>query len=382
MTGSALRKYAQQHGLACSGGWAYGKLCGCFAVLDEGQGWKRLRIYLHPPARADEDRDAQVLRVLGDCDRKAFRLKDRQYNGLSRRGDGRKPSPLRGDRAIQIVDGFAQLVFHDTFGTMKRMARYVDEVLPKLEGLVSEGGCCAHCGAPMGEDVRLLQVDGEPLPVHDCCARAVMEQIQIEDDEPRPGSVLMGILGALAGAVLGAVPTALTMALGYVSALCGLITGMLANFFYGKFGGKRGIVRIPIVLLALVLGAGLGQVGGYTLNFVQEYGKMEDNSGASRAEFVRYCWEEYLLYDQETVLGIEYDREVAKLDPAEMEDVMTREEFIRYYYNAEIQAARLEMRDAFAKDYMQNLVFALLGCVGLFAKIHWQEGRRRVRELD
>lgn len=72
MIGSAMRRYAHKHGLTCSGGWAYGRLGGCLVILDEGWGWKRLRIYLYPPARVDESRDAQILRALGNCDRRAL----------------------------------------------------------------------------------------------------------------------------------------------------------------------------------------------------------------------------------------------------------------------------------------------------------------------
>lgn len=366
MVGIAMRRYAREHNLNCDGGYAYGRLNGRYVILDEGDYFKRLRIYLYPPA-PDPDAEAQIAArvqaALEDCDRKAYRLKARN--------------------AIAVQRGFAVLTFKDASGSMKYVDRYIQEQMPRLDGVVSGGDRCACCGGMLEGDVRFVELDGVVQPVHAACAGGLAVRVADEEQAKAPGSVLMGILGALLGAVIGAIPWALTFLLGYISAIFGFAISMLADYFYGKLHGRRGAVRIIVVALAVILGISLGQVGGYTLSFARDY---DDFGGqavirTSRAEFVRYCWEEYLLYDQNTVLGIEYDRLVADLSEAELEDCMTREEFIEAYYDPEIESARREMRAEFGKNYMLGLFMGALGFLGSVRRLQ-SKSRRRVRELS
>ena len=64
MVGMAMRRYARKHKLNCDGGYVYGKINGRYVILDEGYGFKRLRIYLYPPAPDPEAESKVAQRVL------------------------------------------------------------------------------------------------------------------------------------------------------------------------------------------------------------------------------------------------------------------------------------------------------------------------------
>ena len=366
MVGRAMRRYAQEKGLSCNGGYAYDKLNGRYVILDEGDSFKRLRIYLYPPApdpEAERQVAERVQAVLEDCDRKALKLKGR--------------------KAIAVERGFAVLTFADITGSMKYVDRYIQEQMPRLDGVVSGGDRCACCGEMLEGDVRFVELDGVVQPVHAACAGGLAVRVENEEQAKGPGSIPMGILGALLGAVIGAIPWALTFLMGYISAIFGFAISMLADFFYGKFHGRRGAVRIIVVALAVLRGISLGQVGGYTLSFAKDYDALggEETLQVTCAEFVRCCWEECLLYDQNTALGIEYDRQVANLSAAELENCMTREEFIETYFNPEIETVRRDMRAEFGKTYLLGLFMGALGFLGSIRRLQ-SKSRRRVRELN
>lgn len=366
MVGMAMRRYARKHKLNCDGGYVYGKINGRYVILDEGYGFKRLRIYLYPPApdpEAESKVAQRVLDVLEDCDRKALMLK--------------------GKGAIAVQRGFAVLTFGDVTGSMKYVDRYIHKVMPGLDAVVSGGDRCACCGAVLEKDVRFVELDGVVQPVHAACATGLAGRVEDEEQAKGPGSILAGILGALLGAVLGAIPWALTFMAGYIAVVFGIVISLLADFFYGKFHGRRGAVRLIIVALAVVLGISLGQAGGYTLLFAKNYDAIGGKAAEiSRAGYVRFSWEEFLLYDQNTVLGIEYDRQIANLSEDELEDCMTREEFIETYYSLDIENYRLDMRAEFRKNYLLGLFMGLLGFLGSIRRLQNKNRRRRVRELN
>jgi len=194
------------------------------------------------------------------------------------------------------------------------------------------------------------------------------------------GSIAKGALGALIGAAIGAVPWAFLLVMGYVSALAGFLIAWLSSGFYDKFGGRRGGLKLVIVAVALVVGILLGQIVGYTLEFAQLYAKEGlAESGKSRGEFVQQTWEYYLLYDQETALRLEYEREIAKLPPEERtgEEVMTAEEFIENYYDTEVDELREELRDDFKTNGLMGLFYGLLGTIGLFVRMYRENKQRK-----
>jgi len=367
MIGTEIRKYAKEKGMTCDAGIAYGKINGRYISMLDGEGTKTVRIYLYPPVENGEEfaeRDAQILRALTDCDLKEFRL--------HRKG------------AVSLERGFAKLVFFDTMGTMKRIVRYLDEVMPGLDALELDTERCAYCGAPLDGDADYAELDGNILPLHTACVQQLSELVNVADEESRTGgSIAKGTLGALLGALGGAAAYALVFMLGYIAALAGLLIALFSSKLYDKFGGKKSKWKIAIVAVMLVLGVLLGQMAGYTMMFSGWYDESGYAEEYSRVNYVAECWETYLLLDQETALGRQYDRLMADVPEAELESGlhMSRELFIRTYYDNEVDTYRAEMQDEFNRNLMLGLFYGLLGCTGELLRVHRQTRSRRLRDV-
>ncbi|MBQ8506866.1 MAG: hypothetical protein IJ466_05500 [Clostridia bacterium] len=366
MIGTAIRKFAKERGLTCDNGFAYGTLHGLHVFMNEGEGWKAIYIYLHPPVEntvENAELCARVIHTLSDCDLKEARL--------HREG------------AISTDGGFARLVFHDTIGTMKRIEHYLDEKLPGLAALGIDSNRCAWCGEPLDGDLRYSQLNACVLPVHSGCVQELSSQVErIEEEDRSKGSVVRGAVGAVIGAVIGAIPWALVFMLGYIAGLLGLLIGWLANLFYDKFGGRRSGLKVPVLIFAVIIGILLGQIGGYTLLFAKQYDEygMADYD-YTRQGYVQMLWEQYLIYDQETALTLEYERAVADLPEEERVNLMTVEEFIDTYYDTELDELRTDMRAEFMKNMLLGLFFAALGCVRLLMNTHQANRRKKVKAL-
>lgn len=366
MIGTGIRKFAQERGMTCDAGMAYGKVNGRHIAMDEGSGYKALRIYLYPPVEQGEayaERDEQILNALMDCDLKEFRL--------NRKG------------AITIQAGYAQLVFQDTMGTMKRIERYIDEIMPKLNALNLDTDRCACCGKPLENDLDYVHLDGNIMPLHAGCVQQLSELVDSVDVESRKGgSLIKGTLGAFVGAVLGAVLWALVFMLGYIAAVAGLLIGWLSSWMYDKFGGKKSKLKVLIVAVAVIIGVFLGQAGGYSLDFAKGFYENGGGTPAECVEYVSYIWEDLFLRDQEESLRLEYREILEELAPTLDEiasgEIMTEAEFVETYYNAEMDTLRLELREEFVRNCALGLFYSLLGCIGLFMKLHRQNKRRKI----
>lgn len=190
-----------------------------------------------------------------------------------------------------------------------------------------------------------------------------MENTPVWPQEEETGHPIRGILGALIGALIGAALFAVLFYLGFISSLVGLVIVFLAGWLYQKFGGKPGGLQFVSMLAALIIGVSVGLAGGYTLDFLKEY-RGADNPSMTAGEFVRMVWEEYVIYDQPTVLGIEYDRKLEGLSELERKFAMSKDEFIDKYYDAQLDVSRREMRSELFKNWLMGLGFGVLGCFG------------------
>lgn len=186
-------------------------------------------------------------------------------------------------------------------------------------------------------------------------------EYQMGPFEEPSGSAIRGMLGALLGALIGAVLFALVFSLGFVSSLVGLAIVFLAGWLYEKFGGKAGKLQFVAMLAALIIGVTAGLIGGYTLDFLKDYSEI-DSPEMSAEEYVRIVWEEYVIYDQTTVLGIEYDRAIADLPEIKRAFAMSKDEFIESYYDPQLDAARKEMRSNIFTNWLLGLGFGVFGC--------------------
>lgn len=364
MIGTALKKYAEAHGMSCDGGYVYGKVNGRYIAMVDGSGVKMLQIYLHPP----------MMQVDGA-------LKER-IREILQSGSPREYRLIRRD-AVNVDNGRAVVVFQDGPGAMKHLERYIEEVMPGLDALELSPDACACCGGALGDDGRHVLLDDYILPVHSDCAAKMSAQLDSIERAPKEGSVLRGALGALLGAVIGAIPWAIVYVLGYVAGIVGLLIGYLSNFFYGKLGGRNGRARVAIVVAALIVGVLLGQIGGVSAMFRQSF---DDEGGyeaigLTRSQFVQSCWDQYLCADQSVMLGRMYDRMISNVPEDDWGQYISRDEFVQTAWDSGYADNQTAAIKEFGVNLAMGLLFGVLGCLGLFSQLRKETRRRTVRQL-
>ena len=221
------------------------------------------------------------------------------------------------------------------------------------------------------------------VPVHPSCVQEMAAQIEAMESQPKPGSVLRGAVGALLGALIGAIPWAIVFMLGYVTSLFGLLIGFLSNWFYGKFGGKNNKLRVVVVILALIIGVGVGQVAGYTLMFVREYGTSGgfEETNVTLEQYILNNWDLYLISDEAVMLGNQYDRAVSNIPEDERGNLYTREEFIQVNSDPLYTSQHQALVNEFLGNIGLGILFGVLGCLGVFAQLFKETQRRRVKAL-
>lgn len=362
MIGTAIKKYAAAHGMTCDGGLAYGKVNGLHISLEDGSGVKILQIYLYPPSKSVEEFSDALVRVqqtLLDCDAKEYRLA--------------KQNP------VTVSGGRAVVTFHDNPGTMARIERYIDEVMPRIAQAGLETDACAYCGGKMDE-ICYTVLDECLLPVHPGCVAQMSAQVETSEAQPKKGSVAKGILGALLGAVIGAIPWAIVFVLGYVAGIVGLLIGYLSNFFYGKLGGKNSKARVVIVVIALILGVLLGQAAGVTAMFLEGYDKAggQEALGFTSAQYVEVSWDQYLFADQTQTLTRIHEMFVENFPD---QDILDKETFIEINWDDDYDDIRADGIREFMINLGMGLFFGVLGCWGLFAQLNKETRRRSVKKL-
>ena len=246
MIGSGLKKFAQEHGMKAAKGVAYGCLYGFAATLSEGAGYKQIVLTTTFP---DLQQKEQLMQTLNNVDlTKAYRIQKLSFS----------------TKAIQIV-------FTDNPGTMNKIREFVNWFLPLLQQSGATGvQICTSCGSEVVSG-RWVLINGIAYYMHDICAQKAAQEIEAENTkrkEEDTGSYLNGTLGALLGSVIGAVAWALVLNLGYVASLIGFLIGWLAEKGYNLLKGKQGKAKIAILIVAVILGVLLGNIGADVITLV------------------------------------------------------------------------------------------------------------------
>ena len=311
MIGSALKKLAAENELTISDGIAYGNYQGYAITLSEGAGYKLLTISTHLTDAAGTWLDSQLS---AHNLMKEFRIED-----------------------AQLTETGIQVVFNDNPGTMKCFHAFLQWFFPLLPQSGATGyDCCCSCGQPFGGDEAWKMAGEIPMHIHSGCAQSLLHDAQQEEEaKAQTGSYGKGLLGALLGGVLGAILWALVLYLGYIAAVVGLIIGLLAELFYRKFGGKNGKGKLPILVLAVIVGVVLGTFASdaVTLGTMIAHNEISLSYG----EIIPYIF--YLLGDS------------------------------------------TEYFDATMANIVEGLLFALIGMGGMLYKTHKETKKFKMKDL-
>ncbi len=157
--------------------------------------------------------------------------------------------------------------FQNTIGTEKKMNGFL-KAFPRVlkeNGVLADGFCTACGNAIEGADEsNVVLINGIAHRVHKGCTNALMERADVEQarHETEDKNLGKGILGAVLGALLGSLVWAVAYYIGYFFAIIGALIGFLSVKGYEKLGGKVCKAKMPIILVATLLGAVFGQVAG------------------------------------------------------------------------------------------------------------------------
>ena len=247
MIASTYKKLAAEYGMMVDKGVAYGSLGGFAATLSEGSGWKQI---IFATTIADPVKALELQTKLNGLNlRKEYRITD-----------------------LKIAPKTIQVVFHDNPGTMKKIRAFLTFFLPLLEEAgATKCGVCAECGLEcVGGCWKLI--GGVAYYMHTACAEKVTRDIMESEEyekENRTGNYFTGLIGALLGAAIGAVLWAVVLYFGYVASIIGFVIGFLAEKGYNLLRGKQGRGKVLILILAVIFGVVLGNLGSDVIYLVQ-----------------------------------------------------------------------------------------------------------------
>nr|MDD6336232.1 hypothetical protein [bacterium] len=157
--------------------------------------------------------------------------------------------------------------FVDNPGTLKRIQAFLPELTSQLSACGAAGlETCPICGNALAGTGRPYRIGRMAAIVHPSCIDTISQQALEAQQEQRlqPKRIGRGILGAVLGAVVGAIPWAIVYSLGWFVGWLGLLIGFLATKGYELLGGGRCKAKVIIIILATVLGVVLG-------NFLGDY---------------------------------------------------------------------------------------------------------------
>ena len=276
MIGSGLKKLAAENRMRLDAGVAYGNLRGFGTTLFEGAGWKQLNISTTFP---DAQKKENLIYLLQTSKlEKTFKMQK----------FGSSPAGL-------------SFVFTDTIGTMKKIREFIDWFYPRLaESGATPFNVCRECGCLI-EVENWYMVNYFAHNLHDACAQRVAEHFAEENKakkEEDTGSYPMGIVGALIGALLGAVVWALVLSIGYIAAIVGLLIGWLALKGYDLCHGKQGKAKLAIVIVAVILGVLVGNIGADVFALVKmiNAGELWGATYADIPDIIIYTFQESSEY--------------------------------------------------------------------------------------
>ena len=247
MIGSGLKKLARTHGMTVYKGIAYGDLGGFSTTLSEGAGWKQI---VFTTTIADPLKQMELQTILNGHDmKKEFRVTD-----------------------LRIAPKSIHVMFHDTMGTMKKVYAFLDFFLPLLRNAGATGShVCVECGCEVTGGCWKC-IGGVAYYLHSACADKVCRDIEAAEENRREearGNYITGFVGALIGALLGAVVWTLVLMGGYVMSVIGLLIGFLAEKGYNLFRGKQGKGKVLILILAVIVGVIVGNMGAEVVYLFQ-----------------------------------------------------------------------------------------------------------------
>lgn len=194
-----------------------------------------------------------------------------------------------------------------------------------------------------------------------------MEEQNYAATQEQQGSIVRGLIGAILGAVVGAALwSVITIGTERIWSIVGFLIGLIVGFGYDLLKGRKGMPRMVIVGVCVVLSVVVGVIAANVYWGHESYRTERDFiATATKAELVnRYCTEEELaeLDSYPTVLR---ERVIETFEI----DLGTEEEYFRLIVQDP------EFIGDMVKDGLTSVLFALLGSYALI--LNGGKNRRR-----
>lgn len=182
----------------------------------------------------------------------------------------------------------------------------------------------------------------------------------MEDTCIKRGNAFTGLLGALIGAIVGIAVWMIVGRLGYIASAVGILAVLVSGKLYDVFGGKPGALKILVLIICVLI-----TVFGGT--------------------FGNYYWQAWDIYDDELEECVELYKKYYDADDAEARaesEIIMDESYGGRAGHFKLLMEQPENREAFFKDLMAGLAYALIGCV-IFGgrKLITLRGHREVRTM-
>lgn len=226
------------------------------------------------------------------------------------------------------------------------------------------GRRCMICGESIPEGEETCMYNGvNVLLMHGECANAYEKSVSAAAAGKGAKGLAGGVAGAMLGAVLGAALYFLVSMTGYIATMTGFATGFLCEWLYRKAGGPAGAVKVIVMVLALTLSVLAGNKAFFHYDLSKVYAQTDfaQMEISSPLDFAHAVWQGYIVGDYDDYLSWQYDLLLTQVEESDMDDILTREEFIMLYDDPSQDAVGKEMRGDLIKSIGQGMLYSLLG---------------------
>lgn len=240
MIGVPFQQLADQYDLTTSQGVAFGTIQGYPVTFLDGAGCHRIMITTRFMTPSQKDTLMDII------------------NGQDLKG-------LYNIRKLQIAKKVVHVMFKGVPETLDKIPAFIDWFFPLMEqNGATKANVCPQCMEPMDDDDAqwVLRDGAVAFRMHRNCADELKESVAVINKKTAgtDASVGKGIAGAALGALAGGLLWAVLQYINFFAPIAGVAAGWLTVFLYGRLGGKKGIVRLPVVILATALAVALGVV--------------------------------------------------------------------------------------------------------------------------
>ena len=241
MLGPAIKKFGAENNLSVMNGAMVGNYKGYFINLNEGMGYKLIRIAAYLKDKGD-------LIAIIDND---IKIIGKNYI-----------------MSTKYDISYIEVILQDILGMKAKYFSILDKIIETLSinNILGETNCTI-CGEKL--DTKESFVTSLPfmiMPIHKECMVNVTDVIIKEDVEINQNkSYAKGLIGALLGAIIFSIPLIIVYLIGYITAYLAVVIGIGANLGYKLFGGKIGKSQITIIIIGMIIGLVISVFTSYCL---------------------------------------------------------------------------------------------------------------------